>query len=106
MFYAGTCNEHLLQLIALRPYIEDELPGIILHIACRDNMFHLIKDEPRIHLQSKLVEQKRQFGYIREIRHDLSNNSIEAFLMESKLKKTLLYYYKELNPQPTIGKTS
>ena len=97
---SGLRPEHLIQIIAIRPHIEAELPGLKIHIACRDNMLYLVENEERIHSQSKLVDIKKQFGYIRQLKYDIAANPIEALLMESNLKESLNYFHNEIMPQP------
>ena len=97
--YFGPSRECLERLVAIRPSIEKELSGIEIYIACRDHFLYLAKNEPRIVEQSKLVEMKRQFGYIRELKSNFVQDPIEALLIESELKDSLNYYFSEINPQ-------
>jgi len=86
-------------LIELRPYIENELLGLELHIACADRLYYLFKNIERIYSRSKLVENKSFFAYIRELKYEPGNNPIENLLLESNLKLSLKYFHKK------IGKT-
>jgi hypothetical protein len=97
---SGLKPEHLIQLVSIRPHIEAELPGLEIHIACKDSMLYLVKNEERIHAQSKLVEIKTQFAYVRQLKYDIVNNPIEAILMESSLNESLAYFHNEIFPQP------
>ena len=87
-------------LIAIRPFIEKELPGVEIYLACSDGLLYLAENQNRIIGQSKLVEMKWQFGYIRELKSDFVNHPVEKLLAESQLDGCLKHFYEEINPRP------
>ena len=91
--YYGVFNEFILQLIYLRPAIEQELPGIQLYISCKDELNY--QDSDRIVPQSKL--DKHRFAYIKSLQFDNISHPVESFLSESNI--TLKY----LNPPKPIA---
>jgi hypothetical protein len=97
--YLGPSREVVEHLIAIRPHIEKELPGIDVYLACRDKFLYLAEGVSRIIGQSKLVEKKRQFGYIRELKTQHGQNPVESLLLESELTESLDFYFTEINPQ-------
>ena len=99
IFYPGPLAKYIVHLLAVRPYIESELPGIEIHIACVDRLLYVAEGAERIHPQSKLVEMKTHFSYIRKLTYDLSINPVEALLMESDLKESLAYLNNEIIPK-------
>jgi len=100
IFYTCPLAKYLVQLLAIRPYIEAELPGIEIHIFCADRLLYVAENAERIHSQSKLVKRKIHFAYVRKLTYDLTTNPVEALLMESNLKESLAYFRSEIIPQP------
>ena len=84
--YLGNCNEYILQLKHLRPYFENEFPGIKVSLCFKDDLLHLVEGESNIIPYSKIKEQKRQFAYIREILCNMQEHPIEAFVVESEIE--------------------
>ena len=101
ILYTGPLTEYLLQLLAIRPHIETEMPAIEIHIACADRLLYVVENTERIYPASKLVEMKTHFAYIRRLTYDITTNPVEALLMESNLKKSLDYFHNEIMPQPS-----
>jgi len=87
--YLGPFKQHLIRLVAVRPFIGKELPGIEIHIGCRDDLFYLVQNEERIIKESEIPKLKKKFGYFRDLRYDANSDPIECFLMESELQKSL-----------------
>jgi hypothetical protein len=87
--YLGPFRQHLIRLVAIRPHIQAELPGIEIFIGCRDELFYLVKNEERIIKESEIPKLKNQFGCFRDLRYDANSDPIECFLLESDLQRTL-----------------
>jgi len=87
--YFGPNRRHLLRLVAVRPYIEEELPGIEIYIGCRDDLFYLVENEERILKESDVVKFKKEFGCLRDLRYEANSDPVECFLAESKLTASL-----------------
>jgi hypothetical protein len=95
--YHGSSSEELLQLVAVRPIIEQELKGIEVYIACRDDLLSYIVDtasDTKNKLLSTSELDVQSFGYVRELKTDLVNNPVESFLLESKLSQSLRVFHK------------
>lgn len=100
--YFGCCNEYVVQLIYLRPHIEQQLPGIKIYICCKPELFYLTKDCERIISSSEIKERKQEFAHIRSIKCNMidhpilglfteSNLSIPKFESESNTRKCVIY---------------
>ena len=63
--YFGFSKEYLVQLRLLRPCMEAAFPGIQIYLCSRDDLTYLFKDEPRTLNKSTLMDNKKQFAYIR-----------------------------------------
>jgi len=83
--YFGYCNEYLVQLSYLRPHIEKQLPGMQIHLACKDDAFHLLEKLPNTMPWSSYKDRKREFGHVREIGTDMKNHPILDLMNESEL---------------------
>lgn len=83
--YVGSCNEYLVQLKFIRPAIEKELPGIKIHICCKDNVFHLIQDSPRIIRYSEIKDKKRDLAHIIDLKCNMQSHPILKLIEESNL---------------------
>jgi hypothetical protein len=84
--YLGDNPELLLQLKVVRPFIEKELPGIKIFVACQDRLVHVLEGEERIILESELSDKISEcaFAYYRELdRND--PHSVKIFLNESNI---------------------
>jgi len=85
--YFGLANEYLLQLVAVRPFIEAKFPGIRIYIAHSDNT-NILDGETNVLSISKLRAEKDSFAHIREINYDSSGtHPIENILKECDIKK-------------------
>lgn len=82
--YFGTCDEYVDQLLAARPHIAKELPGIQVYIACRDEVFAKHKNQEGMLSFSQLKVEKSNFPYVRELK-DRPGNIVEDFLKESNI---------------------
>lgn len=88
----GNNNDYILMLKHIRPYVEASLPGLQMHIACRDESFYLLQDEPRVTPKSGF--DKNNYSFVREVRPDASAHPIQKMLDESQI------------PIPTIRSSS
>lgn len=82
--YLGNTAEYVVQLKLLRLSIEEQLPGIRLHLCCRDSLFYLLEDEPRTLRSSELHGAKHNFAYIRTLTYEDKHPVLE-FMEESQL---------------------
>jgi len=85
--YFGFNKDHIKVLTYLRPSLEKIYPGIHLYLAFNDKMHD--SDDSKIIRQSDLSgDGRKQYGYIRELKHDTSKpdeNLVADFLDESHL---------------------
>jgi len=84
--YFGYCNEYIVQLSYLRPHIEKQLPGMQIHLACKDDTYHLLKGLSNTIPWSVYKDCKRQFGHIKEIGTDMKAHPVLQLMRESKLQ--------------------
>lgn len=77
----GNNDEYLLILKHLRPYIEAQLQGVKVYIACRDESHYLLHDEPRVVLKSRF--DRHEFGHVRELKPDKEKHPLTMLLEES-----------------------
>lgn len=83
--YLGNTAEYIVQLKLLRPHIEKQLPGLHVYIACKDNFYYLIEDEPRTVRSSEMKDLKHLFAYVRNISF-VKAHPILSFIQESQLE--------------------
>jgi hypothetical protein len=83
--YQGPNDEFVTQLIRVRPYIEEQLPGIKIYIACKDELTCSAKGQKTIFAVSTLKERRNQFAYIRHLKNNLRDNPVKQLLEESGL---------------------
>jgi hypothetical protein len=81
--YLGNSPEYVVALKLLKPQIEAQLSGLELHIACRDELYYLLEDEPNTTRISKL--DKNEYSYVRELSNDQNTHSILKLMEESAL---------------------
>ena len=84
--YFGFSKEYLVQLRLLRPCMEAAFPGIQIYLCSRDDLTYLFKDEPRTLNKSTLMDNKKQFAYIREISYKNTIHPVEELMDESEIK--------------------
>lgn len=78
--YFGSSDEYLVQLRLLKPLIEAEFPGIVIHIGCKDNKVGLLGNCEDILRIAEIKLKKFEFGQLFELQTDLKKHPIEAFL--------------------------
>lgn len=83
--YQGPNNEFITQLLQVRPHIEQQLPGLQVYIACKDELSYLVAGFKRILFISELKARKNEFAYIRHLKNNLRDNPVEQLLKESGL---------------------
>ncbi len=83
--YLGPANEYLLQIQALRPQIESQLPGVGVYIGYKDGLEYLFESQDRIVPLSMLKEKKRHFGCVRDIRCNMESHPVLDLMNESGL---------------------
>ncbi len=83
--YTGSHIEYTIQLLHLRPAIEQELPGIQIWICCPDHLSYLATSYERIVYATEIQERKKEFAYIRQLKGSQIQHPIWELLEESKL---------------------
>lgn len=83
--YVGNNTEYILQLQALRPQIEQQLPGLKLFIACVDSEYPRFQNDPQIICATQLHQERNKFGYIKDFANCLQEHPVLKFLDESKI---------------------
>jgi hypothetical protein len=81
--YYGDQEAFVRQLLLVRPLIEESFPGIEIHIACADSVFHLLQNEPNTTSRSQWLNNRRNYAYTREIAYNCVTNPVEDLLIES-----------------------
>lgn len=85
--YYGPHEAIIKQLIEIRPEIETKLPGLQLYFSFREDLMYVVENEDRIVVQRKMREVKRDFGYIRQLTHNMVDDPIQTILQEVGLEK-------------------
>lgn len=83
--YTGNNIEYIVQLLYLRPHIEEELPGIQIYIGYPSRHEHLVEGHARVVRAEDIDPKKREYAYIRQIRCDQISHPVENLLEESRL---------------------
>lgn len=73
----------MVQILCLRPHIEQELPGLELHVCCRNELMYLSEWYDKIFPKSELQYKKSEFAYIKQLTCNMFDHPVEQFLMES-----------------------
>ena len=84
--YLGNCNDYLVQLLYLRPHIEQQLSGIELYICYRDASSYLVQGYERIVNANEIEEKKKEFAHLRVLECNLQTHPVWDLLTESDLK--------------------
>lgn len=85
-FYVGSAPEYVVILRLLRPQIEFQMPGLKLHIGCRDEFRFLLDGDSNCVFSSEIEKKKIEYAYIRELRNDNFKHTLLSFMEESGLK--------------------
>lgn len=83
MVYLGNAVEYLIQLLLLRPNMEQKYPGVKIYIACRNETFHILNGNERVLTYEELKASENNFVHIRELKCDMLNHPVEEFIEES-----------------------
>lgn len=86
--YFGNSNEFIILLKMLRPYMEAKYKGVSIYIACKDESYYLLQDEPRCIRKSNF--KKENYCYVRNIMNDFKQHPIHELLIESDIKPPIL----------------
>jgi hypothetical protein len=84
LLYLGFSWEYVVQLSCFLPLIEESLPGLDLHICCRDEVFHHFNN-PKIFPHAEFAEKKEDFAHVRELKCNMDSHPVEDLLKESKV---------------------
>lgn len=80
--YFGPSDEYVVQLMLLRPVIERELPGLEIHIGCKDELANF----PRSMKLSEIKVRRSEFAHIKDVRFNGKTHPIEDLLNESNIQ--------------------
>ncbi|MHA2043247.1 MAG: hypothetical protein ACW99G_00550 [Candidatus Thorarchaeota archaeon] len=83
--YFGPADEYIVQLLYLRPLIEEKLPGIKIHIGCRDGLSYLANQNERMEIKSTIKEKKRSYAHLKELKCNMEDHPIYDLLEKSNL---------------------
>lgn len=97
IYYAGSNDEYVFQLLYLKPYIEQELSGIEIWICCKQHLSYLVENQKRIIFTSEIQTHKYDFAYIRDLKNNQIIHPIYELLEESKLLLPTLEFPKSIN---------
>ena len=86
--YFGNNNEYIELLRLLRPFIEATFRGTQVHLACKDDAYYLLRDEPRVCCKSKF--NKSDYCYVREILFENNSHPIQIIMEESEIKTPVI----------------
>lgn len=86
--YFGNSNEYIELLRLLRPFIENQFRGIQVHLACKDEAYYLLEDEPRV--CSKKTFNKTDYCYVRDLIFDNATHPVQIIMEESKIRIPVL----------------
>jgi hypothetical protein len=93
--YLGRCGEYVLQLKALRPFLENKFPDMEISLICRDLFFCLLEGSERVFKASDLDESK--FVRVERILYDGTRfHPVERLLKEWEVED----FYLELGNSP------
>jgi hypothetical protein len=93
MSYFGNCNEYLIQLKLLRPFMLQKFPGIEIYLSCKDEVFHLLEEKTIKRSDFK----KENFAFTYEIKCNMIEHPIEKLMEESEIEILPIKQKRELN---------
>ena len=82
--YFGKSNDYILLLKTLRPFMESAFKGTQIHIACSDESYYLLQDEPRVARKSSF--EKSDYCYVNNLNCDFHSHPVEIIMSESRLE--------------------
>lgn len=84
--YYGNSDEYLLQLLLIKPFLENRFSGIKIRIGCKDDKKNMLFANNELFLsQSSIVSERLNFGYVREIRFNGKIHPIEEIIKECNI---------------------
>lgn len=83
--YFGPAEEYVLQLMLLKPVIEEKYQGVQIFVGCRDESANLFPNNNFVFKHSDLRTRRFDFGHIKELRFNGKTHPIEQFLEESNI---------------------
>ena len=84
--YLGPSDEYILQLLAIRPYLEKTTNGILITLICKDDCWPLLQNTERVIKISEMKKYQGNFGYVREIRSNNIDHPVEVVMTECGLE--------------------
>jgi len=79
--YFGHNDEYLAQLVRVKPLIEAALPGIHIHLGCKDDKAHLLEGHSPLKL-SEIKIRRKDYAYVREMKFNGRTHPIKDLLEE------------------------
>ena len=80
--YFGEDIDFLNKMLDARHYIERELPGLQVFIACKDMFQRIAEDRANIILESKMMDYKGKMAHTCNLE---KKDDLKALLLESKI---------------------
>lgn len=80
--YFGNCNEYLVQLRLIKPFLEQRFNGLNLYLSCKDECFHHLNSVANAIPMSQLSHNKSHFAHMKEIRCNGQVHPISLLLQE------------------------
>ena len=88
--YFGPCEDYIVQLRLLRPFIEESLPGLRVYIACKDQSVHWLKDCDRIIKLSEIKIKRTDVAYTLELSFDGKYHPIQKLMDNINIKNYVI----------------
>ncbi len=83
--YFGSANDYIVQLIKIRPRIQEAFPDVRIYIGCKDSLVDIIGKEEDILWLSTIKFGKLNFAHIYELKCNTREHPVEMFLEESNI---------------------
>lgn len=80
--YFGEDKDFLNKILDARRYIERELPGLQVFIACKDVFQEIVENRANIILESKMTEYKGKMAHFCKLEE---KEDLKSLLLESKI---------------------
>lgn len=75
-----------MQLLYLRPYIEEQLPGLEIYLCFRQDVEYLVQNHARILYQNEITDKKRDFAHIKILQCNMKQHPILELFSEAQLE--------------------
>lgn len=79
--YFGYNDEYLRQLRLVKPLLEGALPGVEIHLGCKDDKTHLLAGCDPLKI-SEIKVRRKEYAYIRELKFNGVSHPVRDLLEE------------------------